>query len=141
MDDIVTRLRGNTAKYPGFQNMNTEAADEIERLRVFVADVRKAMYAEHDESDDDVLATLRFDQKYWMSACNAIRSGQKPGDDSYPSMVDRWWYAAMDKELTRLRKIEEAARGIIGRHAYESELKPCPCTTCERLKEALGEQP
>ena len=34
MSDIVTRLWGNTGdKYPGFQNLNTEAAAEIERLR------------------------------------------------------------------------------------------------------------
>lgn len=31
--DIVERLRKNTDKYPGFQNLNTEAAAEIERLR------------------------------------------------------------------------------------------------------------
>ena len=31
--DIVERLRKNTEKYPGFQNLNTEAADEIELLR------------------------------------------------------------------------------------------------------------
>ena len=34
MSDIVTRLWGNTGdKYPGFQNMNSEAAAEITRLR------------------------------------------------------------------------------------------------------------
>lgn len=34
MSDIVTRLWGNTGdKYPGFQNLNTEAAAEITRLR------------------------------------------------------------------------------------------------------------
>ena len=34
MSDIVTRLWGNTGdKYPGFQNINTEAAAEITRLR------------------------------------------------------------------------------------------------------------
>ena len=33
MSDIVERLRANMDKYPGFENMNTEAATEIERLR------------------------------------------------------------------------------------------------------------
>lgn len=31
--DIVERLMANLHKYPGFQNLNTEAATEIERLR------------------------------------------------------------------------------------------------------------
>ena len=33
MSDIVERLTANTHKYPGFQNMNSEAAAEITRLR------------------------------------------------------------------------------------------------------------
>lgn len=37
MSDIVERLRANMDKYPGFENMNTEAATEIERLRELVA--------------------------------------------------------------------------------------------------------
>lgn len=39
MSDIVTRLWGNTGKYPGFENLNTEAAAEIERLRARVAEL------------------------------------------------------------------------------------------------------
>ena len=39
MSDIVERLRANMDKYPGFENMNTEAATEIERLRVRVAEL------------------------------------------------------------------------------------------------------
>lgn len=42
MSDIVTRLWGNTGdKYPGFENLNTEAAAEIERLRARVAELEK----------------------------------------------------------------------------------------------------
>lgn len=38
VSDIVTRLWGNTGdKYPGFQNLNTEAAAEITRLRARLA--------------------------------------------------------------------------------------------------------
>ena len=38
MSDIVTRLWGNTGdKYLGFQNLNTEAAAEITRLREKIA--------------------------------------------------------------------------------------------------------
>ena len=33
MSDIVERLTANTHKYPGFQNLNTEAIAEITRLR------------------------------------------------------------------------------------------------------------
>lgn len=33
MSDIVERLTANLDKYPGFQNLNTEAAAEITRLR------------------------------------------------------------------------------------------------------------
>ena len=39
MSDIVERLTANTNKYPGFQNLNTEAAAEIERLRARVAEL------------------------------------------------------------------------------------------------------
>lgn len=35
-NDIVERLRANTEKYPGFENMNTEAAATIETLRAEV---------------------------------------------------------------------------------------------------------
>lgn len=42
MSDIVTRLWGNTGKYPGFENLNTEAATEIERLRARVAELEAA---------------------------------------------------------------------------------------------------
>ena len=42
MSDIVTRLWGNTGKYPGFENLNTEAAAEIERLRARVAELEAA---------------------------------------------------------------------------------------------------
>lgn len=34
--DIVVRLRANTEKYPGFENLNTEAAATIELLRTEV---------------------------------------------------------------------------------------------------------
>lgn len=34
MGDIVERLRANLSKYPGFVNLNEEAAAEIERLRL-----------------------------------------------------------------------------------------------------------
>lgn len=34
--DIVERLRANTNKYPGFENLNTEAAATIETLRAEV---------------------------------------------------------------------------------------------------------
>jgi hypothetical protein len=34
--DIVERLRANTEKYPGFENLNTEAAATIETLRAEV---------------------------------------------------------------------------------------------------------
>lgn len=33
MSDIVDRLTKNSGKYPGFENLKTEAAREIERLR------------------------------------------------------------------------------------------------------------
>jgi hypothetical protein len=39
MSDIVERLTANLDKYPGFQNLNTEAAAEIERLRARVAEL------------------------------------------------------------------------------------------------------
>lgn len=39
MSDIVERLTANLDKYPGFQNMNSEAAAEIERLRARVAEL------------------------------------------------------------------------------------------------------
>lgn len=41
--DIVTRLTGNTGKYHGFQNMNTEAAEEIVRLRAERDRLREAL--------------------------------------------------------------------------------------------------
>lgn len=37
--DIVNRLRANLDKYPGFNNLNSEAAAEIERLRAALAEV------------------------------------------------------------------------------------------------------
>ena len=48
MSDIVERLRANMDKYPGFENMNTEAATEIERLREEVKRWKaEAMAARH----------------------------------------------------------------------------------------------
>lgn len=42
--DIVERLRGCTdKKYPGFQNLNTEAADTITQLRLSNERMREAL--------------------------------------------------------------------------------------------------
>ncbi len=46
MSDIVTRLWGNTGdKYPGFQNLNTEAAAEITRLRNLIREEQEKLRA------------------------------------------------------------------------------------------------
>lgn len=45
MSDIVERLRANTHKHPGFENMKTEAAAEIERLRARVAELARRLEA------------------------------------------------------------------------------------------------
>lgn len=42
MSDIVERLRANMDKYPGFENMNTQAASEIDHLRARVAEYKLA---------------------------------------------------------------------------------------------------
>ena len=55
MSDIVTRLWGNTGKYPGFENLNTEAAAEIERLRARVAEL-EADKAERDRWKAEAMA-------------------------------------------------------------------------------------
>ena len=48
MSDIVERLTANLDKYPGFQNLNTEAAAEITRLRDELAAWKaEAMAARH----------------------------------------------------------------------------------------------
>ena len=42
VSDIVERLRANMDKYPGFENMNSEAAAEITTLRLRVAEYKLA---------------------------------------------------------------------------------------------------
>lgn len=42
MSDIVERLRANMDKYPGLENMNSEAAAEIPTLRLRVAEYKLA---------------------------------------------------------------------------------------------------
>lgn len=55
MSDIVTRLWGNTVNYPGFENIKTEAAREIERLRARVAEL-EAECADYKKLIADELA-------------------------------------------------------------------------------------
>lgn len=43
--ELVKRLRANTEKYPGFQNLNTQAADTIERMERELTAARKVVGA------------------------------------------------------------------------------------------------
>ena len=45
--DIVERLRANADKYPGFENLNTEAAATIETLRAEVKAWRTRYESQH----------------------------------------------------------------------------------------------
>lgn len=41
MSDIVERLTANLDKYPGFQNINTEAAADAPKRKYTVADIKR----------------------------------------------------------------------------------------------------
>ena len=64
MSGIVVRLLGNTGKYPGFENMNTEAAAEITRLRAELA----AAVAERDRLREALKKITEYDL-HWHPEC------------------------------------------------------------------------
>ncbi len=81
MSDIVTRLWGNTGdKYPGFQNLNTEAAAEITRLRAELAfsENQRRMLADAAMKLDDRLAAWKAEAEAWRQAddCDPMVRGE-----------------------------------------------------------------
>lgn len=74
MSDIVERLRANMDKYPGFENMNTEAATEIERLRARVADLEETVRFNEDQRRMlfDAATTLEADRDRWKTVAEKM---------------------------------------------------------------------
>lgn len=104
-----------------------EAAAAIERLRAENADLKAFIFeiAEPPSEDEDgkpipegerlsdAKSVLRSERASWMEACNAIRAGKDFRPGVWPSMVERWRVAAIEKigaENQRLRAVEVAAR-------------------------------
>lgn len=83
--DIVKRLRANTHKYTGFQNLNTEAADEIDRLRSLVEPPNGSAYMLAQETIRRLTAENAA-MKEAMSTCsgschNSLRALTNPSTD------------------------------------------------------------
>lgn len=74
--DIVDRLRANTDKYPGFENMNTDAAAEIERLRARVADLEETVRFNEDQRRMlfDSATTLESERDSWKKEAIEART-------------------------------------------------------------------
>ena len=128
MSDIVTRLWGNTGKYPGFENLNTEAAAEIERLRARVAELE----AERDrwkaiaEKRHEILRNLEWssydhDDEDYGSYCPCCTSMD---DEAH---VAGWKMA---------EAIAESSRAASGGQCYPFSTQTCdnPGCTCRAEK-------
>lgn len=74
MSDIVTRLWGNTANYPGFENIKTEAAREIDRLRARLAawKAEAEAWRQADDCDPMVRGECIREARERRAATNAI---------------------------------------------------------------------
>ncbi len=74
MSDIVERLTANTHKYPGFQNLNTEAAAEITRLRARLAawKAEAEAWRQADDCDPMVRGECIREARERRAATNAI---------------------------------------------------------------------
>ena len=128
MSDIVERLRSNTHKYPGFENMNTEAAAEIERLRARVAELE----AERDrwkaiaEKRHEILRNLEW-------------SSYDHDDEEYGSYCP--CCTSMDDEAhvagcKMAEAIAESSRAASGGQCYPFSTQTCdnPGCTCRAEK-------
>lgn len=104
MSDIVTRLWGNTGnKYPGFQNLNTEAAAEIERLRARVAELEadnadfKKLIADELAETFRLFGTLGLNEADDFGTKTAIEAVRER-IESIKADRDRWKAEAMAAE-------------------------------------------
>lgn len=79
MSDIVTRLWGNTGdKYPGFQNLNTEAAAEITRLRDELAAWKAEAEAARSERAAFFSKTMNYED--WQAASKRVQDARAAAD-------------------------------------------------------------
>ncbi len=112
--ELVKRLRANTEKYPGFCNLNTDAAEAIERLEK-QATAYSAVIDTQDETirqlsrDNKTLgdeATIRRERKY---STGGIRYPFCPESAAGPCSCGQCQWA---ERLTNAMKVNDASGAL-----------------------------
>lgn len=96
----------------------SEAADTIDRHEATIArltaQLAEAQAREQricalvDEADiTEAIDQIEFAHRGWMEACEAIKAAESWPPNHYPSMRDRWVYAALWRQLQEARERQE----------------------------------
>lgn len=119
--DIVERLRANMHKYPGFQNLNTEAADEIERLRGEIVGWQSAVETVEQHRDE------------YRTECERLRNAAKEPEERIADLVAQVGELNLSYHQTRTRlaaaeKVVEAGESAVDYQRslmfYENPCRP-----------------
>lgn len=91
-----------------------ERAEQAEQERKS-ADVllHRVCVAMDETSPAEAVEQLEFDQQSWQAACDAIKQGESWPPLSYPSMRDRWIYAALVRRAEQAERERDEARAAL----------------------------
>jgi hypothetical protein len=105
---VIASIRDEIEAPAASRLVRTERAEEL------VQSFRSAAMADSADSDDDVIDQIAFDYKRWMDAMQAIKDAESWPPLSFPSMSDRWVYAALFQQL---RDAEAKSASLVGARA------------------------
>jgi hypothetical protein len=107
-----------------------------------IARFRAAAMADVAETNDEVIEGIAHDYQSWMKAMEAIRTAENWPPRAYPSMQDRWLFAAqqqriheMEFKYRRLLWLVHGHRGIYGDDG-EMQCGECAKFGCDDYKRA-----